>query len=256
MPRVLERGKARPTTEDCELEVTLGLSGELNSSSNNTLRSRTSERSDDSNETVVYRRKKSRCMEESVSGPKKAKSCFRLEHREDSGSSEGRIETEPSVFGRTRQVRSAFEAQFSGNTQAIADNFEYLLEGLEARNDESLRRVACEELLYTIEDARHFSVFKAHGFAEIALSHLLTKQVRNMGLIAASVGLLNKFSELEHDAIWLAEWIIDPSNRSKAITLFRSGLTNDLSQCQQSSKQEKDPIFPDCSQVSSVGHKG
>jgi hypothetical protein len=261
MPKVLDRGKARPTTEECELEISLGLSGELKSDSsngNNALRSRTSERSDDSNETVVYRRKKNRSIEELVAGSKKAKNGFKkLEHRDDSGSSEGRTEREPAIFSGTRRVRSAFEAQFSGNTQAIVDNLEYLLEGLESANDESLRKAACEELLHTIEDARYFSVFKAHGFVEIALNRLLTEQFGHpMNIVNAGVGLLNKLSELEHDAIWLAEWIINPPNRSGAFNLFRSGLTHDIPQAQESSRQENDTILPVCSQVTSVGHRG
>jgi hypothetical protein len=217
MPTSLERARSIASEQVGQPRILSDLFGLPNSKSP----APSSEHSDDSNETLVYRRKKHASLEADFSTLKKTRSSSKSDDFA-TPDSPPRLTYSEATYGAKR-IRSAFEAQFCGNTQALVDDFEYLLENLESKYDDLLRKAACDQLLDKIGDARRFSVFKANGFVEIALNHLITKYEGYSGLTEAIIGLLFRISELDHDASWLAEWIIDDSHR-ETLNIFRLAL--------------------------------
>jgi DNA-directed RNA polymerase subunit M/transcription elongation factor TFIIS len=179
---------------------------ELSELCDKSLLQRTNECSDDSNETIVYRRQRTRSTDENSQETNTMKS--------PSKKVEDVVPVDMQVLlTSNKRVRSAFEAQFLGNTQAIVDDLEYILDGLVSIHDVHLRTRTCMVLLKSIENVQYFSVFKARNLAEIALARLIIKHEEHQPLISVIMCFLSKLTESDSDAIWLAQWIVNQSSR-------------------------------------------
>jgi hypothetical protein len=106
-----------------------------------------------------------------------------------------------------KHVHSAFEAQFSGNTRAIVDELEYMIDGLIPTNNIFVREEACLKLMQNIEDIQFLSIFKANGFIDVTLNHLMENYNGHGKLIKMIAYLLWRLTDLNNDITWLSDWI-------------------------------------------------